>query len=121
MAWGSGIRRTFGRLALVVAVFGLGHASALSAIPDGSFIRDTADNVWFVTGGQRVAVPVRKASDEEVLALPVSDRWLVGAPEGLVALGDRPEWAREPEPIKIEDETTGGSARPSPPGAASTA
>ena len=98
------MRRKLGWLALVVAVFSLGHASAQSAIPDGTFIRDSENNVWFVSGGQRSAVPIRRASDEEVLALPVSGRWLVGAAEGLVALGDRPEWAREPEPIKIEDE-----------------
>ena len=104
MAWGSDMRRKLGWLALVVTVFSLGHASAQSASPDGTFVRDSADNVWFVAGGQRSAVPVRKASDEEVLALPVSGRWLVGAPEGLVALGDRPEWAKEPESIKIEDD-----------------
>lgn len=104
VAWGIDMRKTFGWLALVVAVFSLGHASAQSAIPDGSFVRDSADNTWFVSGGQRAAVPIRKASDEEILALPASGRWLVAAPEGLVGLGDRPEWAREPEPVKIEDE-----------------
>ena len=103
VAWESDMRRKLGWLALVVAVFSLGHASAQSAIPDGTFIRDSEDNVWFVSGGQRSAVPIRKASDVEVLAIPVSGRWLVGAPEALVALGDRPEWAKEPDPIRIED------------------
>jgi hypothetical protein len=98
------MRRRIGWLVLVVAIFGLGHTSAQPAIPDGSFVRDSADNTWLVTGGQRAAVPIRKARDEEILALPVSGRWVVAAPQGLVALGDRPDWASEPEPVKLTDD-----------------
>ena len=39
------MRGKIGWLALVVAMFGLGHASAQSAIPDGTFVRDSAENV----------------------------------------------------------------------------
>jgi hypothetical protein len=90
------VRRQIGWLALVVAVFGLGQASAQPAIPDGSFVRDSADNTWLVTGGQRAAVPIRKASDEEILALPFGGRWVVAAAQGLVGLGDKPDWASSP-------------------------
>ena len=98
------MRRRIGWLVLVVAVFGLGQASAQPAIPDGSFVQDSADNIWLVTGGQRAAVPIRKASDEEILALPVSGRWVVAGPQGFVALGDKPDWADDPEPVKLTDD-----------------
>jgi hypothetical protein len=68
------MRRKLGWLALFVAVFGLGRASAQAVIADGTFVRDSADNTWLVTGGQRAAVPIRDASDQEILAVPVGDR-----------------------------------------------
>jgi hypothetical protein len=98
------MRKRIGWLVLILAAFGLGQASAQSAIPDGSFVRDSSDNTWLVSGGQRAAVPIRKASDEEILALPVSGRWVVAAPQGLVALGDKPDWADDPEPVKLTDD-----------------
>lgn len=98
------MRRRMGWLAVIVAVFGLGRASAQAVIPDGSFVRDSADNTWLVTGGQRAAVPIRESSDEEILAVPVGDRWVVTGPQGFVALGDKPDWAKDPEPVKLTDD-----------------
>src|SRR5829696_8949956 len=98
------MRRKLGWLVFVVAVFGLGQASAQSAIPDGTFVRDSNENVWLVTGGQLAAVPIRKVDDDEILALPVSDRWVVAAPAGLVMLGDKPDWGKDPERIKATDD-----------------
>jgi hypothetical protein len=98
------MRRKIGLLAIVVAVFGLGRASAQAVIPDGTFVRDSADNIWLVTGGQRAAVPIRDSSDEEILAVPAGDRWVVAGPQGFVALGARPDWAKDPEPVKLTDD-----------------
>ena len=98
------MRRKIGWLAVIVAVFGLGRASAQAVIPDGSFVRDSADNIWLVTGGQRAAVPIRDSSDEEILAVPAGDRWVVAGPQGFVALGNKPDWAKDPEPVKLTDD-----------------
>ena len=98
------MHRRIGWLAVIVAVFGLGRASAQGVIPDGTFVRDSADNTWLVTGGQRAAVPIREASDEEILAVPAGDRWVVAGPQGFVALGDKPDWAKDPAPVKLTDD-----------------
>jgi hypothetical protein len=98
------MRSKIGWLAVIVAVFWLGRASAQAVIPDGSFVRDSSDNTWLVTGGQRAAVPIREVSDEEILAVPVSDRWVVAGPQGFVALGNKPDWAKDPEPVKLTDD-----------------
>jgi hypothetical protein len=96
--------RKLGWLALFVAVFGFGRVSAQAVIPDGSFVRDSADNTWLVTGGQRAAVPIREVSDEEILAVPVGDRWVVAGATGFVELGNKPDWANDPEPVKLTDD-----------------
>jgi len=98
------MHRRIGWLAVIVAVFGLGRASAQAVIPDGTFVRDSSDNTWLVTGGQRAVVPIREASDEEILAVPAGDRWVVAGPQGFVALGDKPDWAKDPEPVKLTDD-----------------
>jgi hypothetical protein len=98
------MRRKIGVLALVVAAFGFGQASAQSVIPDGSFVRDSAGNTWLVTGDQRAAVPIREATDEEILALPFNNQWVVAATQGFVALGGKPDWADDPEDVKLTDD-----------------
>jgi hypothetical protein len=98
------MRRKIGWLALVVAVFTLGRASAQGTIPDGTFLRDSANNTWLVTGGQRAAVPIREADDAEILALPVSGQWVVASAAGIVELGGKPDWADEPEDVKLDDD-----------------
>jgi hypothetical protein len=98
------MRRKIGWLAVIVAVFGLGRASAQAVIPDGTFVRDSADNIWLVTGGQRAAVPIRDSTDEEILAVPAGNRWVVAGPQGFVALGEKPDWAKDSEPVKLTDD-----------------
>jgi hypothetical protein len=98
------MRRKIGVLALVVAAFGFGQASAQPVIPDGSFVRDSAGNTWLVTGSQRAAVPIREATDEEILALPFNNEWVVAATQGIVALGGKPDWADDPEDVKLTDD-----------------
>jgi hypothetical protein len=99
------MRRKSGWLVLLVVVaFGLGQASAQPAFPDGTFVRDSNENVWLVSGGQLAAVPIRKVDDDEILALPVSDRWVVAGANGLVTLGDKPDWAKEPERVRQTDD-----------------
>lgn len=96
--------RTIGYLALGLVAFGLGHASAQPSIPDGAFVRDSADNTWLVTAGSRAVVPIYPASDDEIRALPENGRWVTPASGGLVALGDRPAWGDDPVRIKDRDD-----------------
>jgi hypothetical protein len=98
------MRRRIGLIAFIVAVFGLGRASAQTTIPDGVFVRDSADNTWLVTGGTRAAVPIYEAEDEDILAIPANGRWVTPMSVGLLVLGDRPEWASEPEPVRLKDD-----------------
>ena len=96
--------RWIGWLALVVAAFGLGQASAQPVLPDGVFVRDGADNTWLVSGGTRSVVPIYPTSDEQILALPESGRWVVSAAGGTIALGDQPAWAEAPAPVRRGDD-----------------
>ena len=98
------MRKRIGWLALIVAAFGLGQASAQPAIPDGVFVRDGADNTWLVTGGTRSIVPIYPTSDEQIMALPESGRWVASAAGGIVILGDQPTWAEAPEPLRPGDD-----------------
>jgi hypothetical protein len=97
------MRRKIGTLALIVAAFGLGQASAQATIPDGVFVRDGADNTWLVSGGMRSVVPIYSTNDADIMALPESGRWVVPASGGLVALGDRPAWGEDPAPLRQDD------------------
>ena len=96
--------RRLGWLVLVIAIFGLGRASAQTVIPDGVFVRDSEDNTWLVTGGMRAVVPIYEASDEEILAIPASNRWVSVISGGLVMLGNKPDWADDPEPVRLTDD-----------------
>jgi hypothetical protein len=99
------MRKKIGWLALIVAAFGLGQASAQPAIPDGVFVRDSADNTWLVTNGTRAVVPIHPATDEQIAALPESGRWVASAADGAITLGDRPAWAEAPAPIRRGDDS----------------
>ena len=84
-----------GAVIVVVAVssFGLGQASAQSTIPNGVFVRDSAGDVWGIGRGQRWAMPIYPASDDEINAVPFSGQWLVPNASGGTTPWDRPEWA----------------------------
>jgi len=97
------MRKSIGWLAVVVAAFGLGQASAQPAIPDGVFVRDGVDNTWLVSGGTRTIVPIYPTSDEQILALPETGRWVVSAAGGALTLGDQPAWAEAPAPVRRSD------------------
>jgi hypothetical protein len=98
------MHKKIGTLAVIVATFWLGHASAQATIPDGVFVRDSADNTWLVSGGTRSVVPIYEATDAEIAALPESGRWVVPAGAGLVALGERPEWGEDPATVRQKDQ-----------------
>ena len=98
------MRWKIGWLALIVAAFGLGQASAQPAIPDGVFVRDSVDNTWLISGGTRAIVPIYEASDEEILAIPENGQWVTPASSGLVMLGGRPEWGKDPETLRLTDD-----------------
>jgi len=97
------MRRKLGWLVMIVLAFGLGHASAQGTIPDGAFVRDSADNTWLVSGGTKSIVPIYPAGDDDIQPLPESGRWVVADSGGLVRLGDRPEWGEDPAPIHQKD------------------
>lgn len=77
-------------LGLLVAVLS-GPIRAEPRIPDGVFVKDSAETVWLVLDGRRVRVPIYPATHDEVAAIPVNGRWLVPQ-DGAVVLGPQPEW-----------------------------
>lgn len=88
------MRRWAGLFALVGVVFGLGQVFA-QGIPSGAFVRDSAGNIWLVSGGQRAAVPIYQTTDDQIAAIPDSSQWVVPAADGsgALVLGVRPSWA----------------------------
>lgn len=66
--------------------------SAQSNIPNGVFVKSSEGLVWLVLEGQRIKIPVWPASDDDIAALPVADRWTVMNDAGAIVAGDRPAW-----------------------------
>jgi hypothetical protein len=66
--------------------------TAQSGIPDGVFVREGDGTVWLVLNGQRVGLALWAASDDDIRALPKSDRWAVMNDDGAIVAGDRPGW-----------------------------
>jgi hypothetical protein len=83
-------------ITVVVFAFGFGHGAAQTLMPDGSFVRDSAGNVWLVYGGWRSAVPIYPATDEQIAAVPDGGQWVVPGADGRLTLGARPSWAGSP-------------------------
>lgn len=104
------------RSALVVAVAiiatrGLTAASAQSAIPTLSYVRDSSGQVFVVSAGQRYGIPIYPATDEQIAAIPFNDLWLVPNADGTAyANSPKPEWAVGAAPAPV--------AAPPPPPAA---
>lgn len=95
------------RSALPVAIAVIGTwclttvSSAQSSIPNGVFVRNSEGLLWLVLDGQRVKIPVWPASDEEIAALPVADRWAVMNADGAIVAGDRPAWLTDATPPSV--------------------
>lgn len=71
------------------AAFWGGQASAQSA-GDGMFVRSSGCDIWYVSGGQRVGVPVSSLPDAQIAALPISKFWLVSTGPSSLGFGDQP-------------------------------
>jgi hypothetical protein len=79
-------------LVAIAATWWVTSASAQSTIPNGVFVQNSAGLLWLVLDGQRVKIPVWPASDDDIAALPVPDRWAVMNDAGAIVAGDAPAW-----------------------------
>lgn len=104
-----------GLMALMIGWSG-GSATAQSTIPSGVFVQDGSGWMWLVIDGQRVNIPVWPATDDEVKALPRSDRWAVTNDAGAIVPGDPPLWLVPGGDAPI----SGQRAQPSVPGVSPT-
>lgn len=86
--------KTLPVLAAIVATWTITSASvtAQSSIPNGVFVRNSEGLVWLILDGQRIKIPVWAATDDEIVAVPVSDRWAVMNADGAIIGGDAPAW-----------------------------
>jgi hypothetical protein len=87
---------------------------AQSSIPNGVFVRNSEGVLWLVMDGQRVKIPVWSASDEEIAALPVPDRWAVMNDAGAIVAGDRPAWLPSQGSASISAVRADPTATPKP-------
>lgn len=79
--------------AAIVVTWALTTATvAQSSIPNGVFVKNSEGLIWLVLDGQRVKIPIWTATDDEIAALPVPDRWAVLNDAGAIVAGDRPAW-----------------------------
>lgn len=70
---------------------------AQTPIPNYAYLRDSSGQVFVVSGGQRLAVPIYPATDEQINAIPWPGTWLVPRADGTgYDTGGRPEWAVSP-------------------------
>lgn len=82
-------------LSVVTGLFlgtGLSFTSAQSGIPNGVFVQDGNGGLWLVLDGKKVAIPIWTAPQEDIRALPRSDRWAVANEDGAIVAGDPPSW-----------------------------
>lgn len=69
-------------------------AGAQSTVPNLTYVRDSSGQVYVVSGGQRIAVPIYPATDEQIAAIPWPGGWMVPKADGTgYETGARPEWA----------------------------
>lgn len=97
------MKRLKAALPVLLAIFGTWAittaTTAQSSIPNGVFVKNSDGLIWLVMDGQRVKIPVWPASDEEIAALPVPDRWAVMNDAGAIVAGDRPSWFGGAAPV----------------------
>lgn len=96
-----GLTRALPVIVAIVTTWCLTTASAQSTIPNGVFVRNSEGLVWLVLDGQRVKIPVWTASDDDIAALPVSDRWAMMNDDGSIVAGDRPAWLADAPPALL--------------------
>lgn len=86
-------------VAAIVVTWGVARTTvAQSSIPNGVFVRNSEGLVWLVLEGERIKIPVWQATDEEIAAVPVFDRWAVMDAVGAIVAGDRPAWLVDSSP-----------------------
>lgn len=94
------MKRLRSALPVLVAIFATWAVTtvttAQSTIPNGVFVKNSEGLLWLVLDGQRVKIPVWSATDDEIAALPVPDRWAVMNDAGAIVAGDRPAWLDGP-------------------------
>lgn len=97
------LRTVLPMMAAVVVTWGVARTTAAqSSIPNGVFVRNSDGLVWLVLEGERIKIPVWQASDEEIAAIPVFDRWAVMDAVGAIVAGDRPAWlVDDPAPAAV--------------------
>jgi len=81
----------------VAAAFFVGRAQADGAIPEFAYLRDSAGEIYVVTNGLRVGLPIYPATDEQIGALPFTGLYMLPkTTENGPNVGPRPEWAVSP-------------------------
>lgn len=82
-----------------VATWTIMAATAQTAIPNYAYVKDSSGQVFVVSGGQRLAVPLYPATDAEIAAIPWPGTWIVPKADGSgYEAGARPEWAATSSP-----------------------
>ena len=96
------LRTVVPMVAAVVVAWGIARTTAAqSSIPNGVFVRNSEGLVWLVLDGERIKIPVWQATDEEIAAIPVFDRWAVMDAVGAIVAGDRPAWLVDQPPAAV--------------------
>lgn len=85
------------------------RASAQGVIPSYVFLRDSSGLIYLTSSDQRVNIPIYPATDEQIQAVPLLDKWMLPAANGDgFEIGNRPDWAWSPSaPLAV--------AAPAPP------
>lgn len=113
------LRTALPLVAAIALTWGLARATAAqSSIPNGVFVRNSEGLVWLVLEGERIKIPVWQATDEEIAAVPVFDRWAVMDAVGAIVAGDRPAWLVDDvapaPPAPVASATPTRTPRPAP-------
>jgi hypothetical protein len=88
------VRAAMPLVAAVVAIWWITTASAQSPIPNYAYVRDASGQVFGTYEGQRIAIPIYPATEEQIAAMPWSGLWMGLKADGTgYQPGPKPEWA----------------------------
>lgn len=91
------MKRLRSALTLAVAIVGtwaVTTATAQTGVPNYAYVRDSSGQDFVISGGQRIAVPIYPATDEQIAAIHWPGQWLGLKADGSgYENGPRPEWS----------------------------
>lgn len=106
------LRSAFTLALAVLATWTITTATAQTGIPNYAYVRDSAGQDFVISGGQRIAVPIYPATDEQIAAIPWPGQWLGLKADGSgYENGQRPDWSTSAAAVPAPPSTSAAAVK----------